>query len=76
MKFQGEGSDGDGVEVTVVQIAANHDGDSDTTASITGQIYGAWHGNSVLPKAWIEKLDIMEVTEKLVVEFMTAKGVE
>ena len=57
-------------------IAANHDGDSDTTASIAGQIYGAWHRDSVLPKAWIEKLDIMEVTEKLVVEFMTAKGVE
>ena len=45
MKFQGEGVDGDGVEVTVVQIAANHDGDSDTTAAITGQIYGAWHSD-------------------------------
>ena len=30
-------------------IAANHDGDSDSTASIAGQIYGAWHGDGVLP---------------------------
>ena len=55
-------------------IAANHDGDSDSTASIAGQIYGAWHGDSVLPKAWIEKLDIMEVMDRLVAEFMPAKG--
>jgi len=55
-------------------IAANHDGDSDSTASIAGQIYGAWHGDSVLPKAWIEKLDIKEVMEKLVVAFMAARS--
>ena len=55
-------------------IAANHDGDSDSTASIAGQVYGAWHGDKVLPKAWIEKLDIVEVMEKLVAEFMVAKG--
>ena len=55
-------------------IAANHDGDSDSTASIAGQLYGAWHGDSVLPKAWIEKLDIKEVMEKLLAELMPAKG--
>jgi ADP-ribosyl-[dinitrogen reductase] hydrolase len=26
-------------------IAANHDGDSDSTASIAGQLCGAWHGS-------------------------------
>ena len=55
-------------------IAANHDGDSDSTASIAGQIYEAWHGDSVLPRAWIEKLDIVEVMETLVVEFMAVKA--
>ena len=55
-------------------IAANHEGDSDSTASIAEQLYGAWHGDSVLPKAWIEKLDIMEVMDRLVAEFMPAKG--
>ena len=56
-------------EETLV-IAANHDGDSDSTASIAGQIYGAWHGDSVLPKAWITKLDILEILENLVAEFL------
>ena len=55
-------------------IAANHDGDSDSTASIAGQIYGAWHGDSVLPKAWIEKLDIKDMMENLVVDVMSAKS--
>ena len=55
-------------------IAANHDGDSDSTASIAGQIYGVWHGDCVLPRAWIEKLDIVEVMETLVVEFMAVKA--
>ena len=52
-------------------IAANHDGDSDSTASIAGQIYGAWHGDGVLPNAWIEKLDIKGVMDRLLVEFAT-----
>ena len=52
-------------------IAANHDGDSDSTASIAGQIYGAWHGDGVLPDAWIEKLDIKGVMDRLLVEFAT-----
>ena len=42
-----------------VTIAANHDGDSDSTASIAGQIYGAWHGESVVPVTCIEKFNII-----------------
>ena len=53
-------------------IAANHDGDSDSTASIAGQIYGAWHGDGVLPSPWIEKLDIKEVMETHLAKFMAA----
>ena len=49
-------------------IATNHDGDSDTTASIAGQIYGAWHGDSILPTPWIKKLDIRELIDKLILE--------
>jgi ADP-ribosylglycohydrolase len=33
----------------VIAIAANHNGDSDSTASIAGQIYGAWKGILSLP---------------------------
>jgi ADP-ribosylglycohydrolase len=53
-----------------VSIAANHDGDSDSTASIAGQIYGVWHGESVLPVPWIEKLDIKELMDQLIKEFV------
>ena len=42
----------------VIRIAANHDGDSDSTASIAGQIYGAAHGCEDLPRSWIHRLDV------------------
>lgn len=45
----------------VIQIAANHSGDSDSTASIAGQIYGAWRGNDQIPKEWIDALDVYDV---------------
>jgi ADP-ribosylglycohydrolase len=53
-----------------VTIAANHDGDSDSTASIAGQLYGAWYGDSALPASWIDKLDIKELMIKLADSFI------
>lgn len=48
----------------VFQIASNHDGDSDSTASIAGQIHGAMHGLSGLLIDWIGQLDVLvPVTE-------------
>jgi ADP-ribosylglycohydrolase len=44
----------------VVCIAANHDGDSDSTASIAGQIYGAANGVAGVPNAWIRRLDVLD----------------
>jgi ADP-ribosylglycohydrolase len=41
-----------------VRRAANHDGDSDSTASIAGQIWGAWKGVDSLPMAWVRRLDV------------------
>ncbi len=41
-------------------IAANHDGDSDSTASIAGQLYGAWRGLGGIPHAWITAVDVLE----------------
>jgi ADP-ribosylglycohydrolase len=41
-------------------IAANHDGDSDSTASIAGQIWGAWHGIAGIPADWVFALDVLE----------------
>lgn len=44
----------------VLQIGANHDGDSDSTASIAGQIYGAMKGIDAVPYRWVMKLDVIE----------------
>lgn len=43
-----------------LRLAANHDGDSDSTASIAGQIWGVIHGVDRLPHGWVDKLDVLE----------------
>lgn len=42
-----------------IRRAANHSGDSDSTASIAGQIWGAWKGIDSLPMAWVRRLDVL-----------------
>ena len=37
-----------------IEVASNHDGDSDSTASIAGQLYGAKHGLAALPELHME----------------------
>ncbi len=43
-----------------IAIAANHDGDSDSTASIAGQFWGARYGIMALPHAWVRRLDVFD----------------
>ncbi|KAA6184229.1 ADP-ribosyl-(dinitrogen reductase) hydrolase [Thiohalocapsa marina] len=43
----------------VVRRAANHDGDSDSTAAIAGQLWGAWRGIDSLPLDWVRRLDVL-----------------
>jgi len=50
---------GSGFEDTM-RIAANHDGDSDSTASIAGQLFGAQWGLGRIPWSWVEPLDVLE----------------
>jgi ADP-ribosylglycohydrolase len=44
----------------VLRISANHDGDSDSTASIAGQIYGVMTGIEEMPYDWITRLDVVD----------------
>lgn len=45
-------------------VAANHDGDSDTTASMAGNLAGALYGVSAIPQRWIEKVEMRsEITQ-------------
>ncbi len=41
--------------------AVNHDGDSDSTGSITGNILGAYNGVANIPSAWIGKIELRDV---------------
>lgn len=42
-------------------LAVNHNGDSDSTGAICGNILGAMYGNNMLPSDWIENLELSDV---------------
>ncbi|MGH3725824.1 MAG: ADP-ribosylglycohydrolase family protein [Mycobacterium sp.] len=44
-----------------IRLAVNHSGDSDSTGSITGSILGAMWGSRVLPRDWLDRLELREV---------------
>lgn len=45
--------------------AVNHDGDSDSTGAITGNILGAYLGVASIPEDWIKKVELRETLEEL-----------
>jgi ADP-ribosyl-[dinitrogen reductase] hydrolase len=45
--------------------AAAHGGDSDSTASMTGNLLGAMRGTDALPNAWLEALELREVIDRV-----------
>jgi ADP-ribosyl-[dinitrogen reductase] hydrolase len=49
-----------GSYVEALSIASNHSGDSDSTASIAGQLWGAANGLAGIPHAWISGLDVLQ----------------
>ncbi|MET3919824.1 ADP-ribosylglycohydrolase family protein [Arthrobacter sp. UYEF20] len=44
-----------------IALAVNHSGDSDSTASIAGNILGTFYGEECLPEAWLEALEAPDV---------------
>ena len=50
---------------SAVCAAANHDGDSDSTASICGAILGTAHGVEGLPRTWVERIERRSLLEGL-----------
>ncbi len=48
-----------------VILAVNHDGDSDSTGSITGNLLGAMHGQRRIPADWLEPLELRDVIAEL-----------
>jgi len=51
------------------EVAANHDGDSDSTASIAGQLYGARHGLTALPAEAVYRVDVLEALLEIASEW-------
>lgn len=46
-------------------LAVNHDGDSDSTGSIAGNLLGAIHGTAAIPERWLTKLELRDVIEQV-----------
>lgn len=44
--------------------SVNHNGDSDSTGAVTGNILGAYKGVQAIPQKYLEKLELREVIEK------------
>jgi ADP-ribosylglycohydrolase len=38
-------------------LSINHSGDSDSTGSISGNLIGAWHGETALPPDWVAEVE-------------------
>ncbi len=60
--------------------AANHSGDSDSTAAVAGNILGVMHGPDFLPPEWVEAVDVIDPLRTLIRDlctvFHTGAGIE
>jgi ADP-ribosyl-[dinitrogen reductase] hydrolase len=48
-----------------VVLAVNHDGDSDSTGAITGNLLGGLYGAGRIPARWLASLELREVIEEV-----------
>ncbi|MCU6480963.1 ADP-ribosylglycohydrolase family protein [Arthrobacter sp. A2-55] len=56
--------------LAAVRLAVNHDGDSDSTGAIAGNILGALYGEAALPPAWLALCEAPQLIRHLGVEFV------
>ena len=52
----------------------NHSGDSDSTASIAGNILGTFYGEACLPAEWLEVLEAPEVIRGMAAQLAAVTG--
>jgi hypothetical protein len=52
-------------------MAVNHDGDSDSTGAITGNLLGAMLGVKSIPKAWLESLELRDTIAEIAEDLFT-----
>lgn len=61
---EGSGSNRDKFEQGMI-LSVNHDGDSDSTGAICGNLLGAIFGDSVFPDRWIRQLELRGVITEI-----------
>jgi len=54
-----------------LKMAVNHDGDSDSTGAITGNILGAYLGIGGIPNRWVENVELSDVLIRLADDLLT-----
>ncbi len=54
-----------------VLMAVNHDGDSDSTGAITGNLLGAMLGVKTIPNAWLESLELRDTIAEIAEDLFT-----
>jgi ADP-ribosylglycohydrolase len=57
-----------------VILAVNHDGDSDSTGAIVGNLLGAVHGVQAIPERWLTPLELREVITELAQDLHDFRG--
>jgi len=57
-----------------IAVAVNHSGDSDSTASIAGNILGAYYGEDCLPADWLAALEAPEVIRGMAARLAAVTG--
>ena len=57
-----------------IAVAVNHSGDSDSTASIAGNILGAYYGEECLPAGWLAALEAPEVIRGMAARLAAVTG--
>ena len=48
-----------------IRLSVNHDGDSDTTGILVGQLLGAQYGEAAIPDCWLAPLELREEISQL-----------
>jgi len=56
---------------TGVRLAVNHDGDSDSTASMAGNLLGALHGMESIPQRWYAGLEARRIVAEMADDLAT-----
>lgn len=55
-----------------LSAAVTHDGDSDSTGAIAGNILGTWLGVEGIPEKWLEQLEMREVIDDMALRLYEA----